>query len=41
VRPDRFVAFRHPTRVDDPVFVLASAFEQILGRRAPAPVAVG
>jgi 2,4-dichlorophenol 6-monooxygenase len=41
VRPDRFVAFRHPTRVDDPVFVLASAFEQILGRGAPAPVAVG
>ena len=37
VRPDRFVAFRHPRAVDDPSAVLAETLAQILGR----PVAAG
>src|SRR5579859_508098 len=32
VRPDRFVAFRQATAVDEPGAVLARAFDQILGR---------
>ena len=36
VRPDRFIAWRAPTAVDDPLAELAGAFSQILAR----PVAI-
>jgi 2,4-dichlorophenol 6-monooxygenase len=40
VRPDRFVAWRQPTAVDDPLGALADAFSQILGRPVATPLAV-
>jgi 2,4-dichlorophenol 6-monooxygenase len=33
VRPDRFIAWRHPASASDPRAVLAAALSQILGRR--------
>ena len=38
VRPDRFVAWRAPTSVDDPCRALAGALSQILARRVEAPL---
>ena len=40
VRPDRFVAFRQATAVDEPAALLARAFDQILGRPVAAAVPV-
>jgi 2,4-dichlorophenol 6-monooxygenase len=34
VRPDRFIAWRHPAAASDPRAVLTAALSQILGRRA-------
>jgi len=39
VRPDRFIAWRHPAGASDPRAVLAAALSQILARPAGAPVA--
>jgi 2,4-dichlorophenol 6-monooxygenase len=40
VRPDRFVAWRQPTAVDDPLGALADALSQILGRPVATPLAL-
>jgi 2,4-dichlorophenol 6-monooxygenase len=40
VRPDRFVAWRQPTALDDPRGALADALSQILGRPVSTPLAV-
>ena len=39
VRPDRFIAWRHPAGTGDPRAVLAAALSQILSRPVGAPVA--
>ena len=36
VRPDRFIAWRHPAAASDPRAVLTAALSQILGRRPSA-----
>jgi 2,4-dichlorophenol 6-monooxygenase len=39
VRPDRFIAWRHPAGTGDPRAVLAAALSQVLARPVGAPVA--
>ena len=39
VRPDRFIAWRHPADAADPRAALAAALSQILARPVGAPVA--
>ncbi len=38
VRPDRFIAWRHPTAAENPRAVLAGALSQVLARPVDAPV---
>ena len=38
VRPDRFIAWRHPTAADDPRAELAGALSRVLARPVDAPV---
>ena len=39
VRPDRFIAWRHPAAASDPLAVLAAALSQVLARPAGTPAA--
>jgi 2,4-dichlorophenol 6-monooxygenase len=39
VRPDRFIAWRHPATSDEPAAVLAEALARILGRPVTSPLA--